>query len=89
MPLIIKKKKKRESYGTLLIILHLNFYVWSFYAFLHRASTHSLGMLDNSIYTYSLNGFFTFIIGCHLSQTFTPSYLGVYATTHLFILACI
>ena len=25
---------ERESYGTLIAILHLNFYVWSFYAFL-------------------------------------------------------
>ena len=32
---------ERESCGTLLVILHLDFYVWSFYAFL----------LDNSTYT--------------------------------------
>ena len=35
---------ERESCGILLAILHLNFYVWSFYAFL----------LDSSTYTNSL-----------------------------------
>ena len=35
---------ERETYGILLAILHLDFYVWSFYAFL----------LDNSTYTNSL-----------------------------------
>jgi len=35
---------ERESCGILLAILHLDFYVWSFYAFL----------IDNSTYTNSL-----------------------------------
>jgi hypothetical protein len=35
---------ERESYSILLAILHLDFYVWSFYAFL----------LDSSTYTNSL-----------------------------------
>jgi hypothetical protein len=35
---------EREIYGTLVTILYLDFYVWSFYAF----------MLDNSTYTNSL-----------------------------------
>jgi hypothetical protein len=32
---------EKESYGILLIILHLDFYVWSFYAFLFDSSTYT------------------------------------------------
>jgi hypothetical protein len=41
---------ERESCGTLLAILHLEFYVWSFCAFL----------LDSSTYTPTLFGVFAF-----------------------------
>ena len=81
---------ERWSCGTHFTILYLNFYVWSFYAFLHLACTRSLGMLDSSTYINSSFGVFTFIIGGRLSlQAFIPSQLGAFATAHISILACI
>ena len=54
---------EKESCGILLAILHLDFYVWSFCAFL----------LDSSTYTNSLWCLCLFIIGgCLLSQAFAP-----------------
>jgi len=70
---------ERESCGTLLAILHLNFYVWSFYAFLLDISTHTNSILVSS----------PFIGGRLLSQVFAPPQLGASTTTHLSILACI
>jgi len=32
---------ERESCGILIVILHLDFYVWSFYAFLLDSSTYT------------------------------------------------
>ena len=55
---------EREICGTLLPILHLDFYVWSFYAFL----------LDNSTYTNSL-----WCLRLS-SQAFAPPQLGASAT---------
>jgi len=58
---------ERESYGTLIAILYLNFYVWSFYPFL----------LDSSTYTNSFLVSSPFIIGDRLlSQAFAPPQLG-------------
>jgi hypothetical protein len=42
--IIVTDYIEREIYGILLAILHLDFYVWSFYVFL----------LDSSTYTNSL-----------------------------------
>jgi hypothetical protein len=71
---------ERESCGILLAILHLDFYVWSFCAFL----------IDSFTFTNSLLVSSPFIIGSRLlSQAFAPPQLGASATAHLSILACI
>jgi len=71
---------ERESCGILFAILHLDFYVWSFYAFL----------FDSSTYTNSSLVSLPFIIGGRLlSQALASPQLSASATAHLSILACI